>query len=45
MPLFEGPSAGWPNGWGEQVNEPQTREEEKALACCIARGRPLGRPA
>ena len=43
--LLTAPSAGWPAGWRKYVNEPQTREEEEALARCIARGRPFGRPA
>jgi len=43
--LLTDPPAGWPAGWVESVNQPQTRQEEEALARCIARGRPFGRPA
>jgi len=42
--LLTDPAAGFPAGWVDYVNRPQTLEEEKALACCIARGRPFGPP-
>jgi len=42
--LLSDPPGGWPNDWISWVNRPQTPEEEAALVCCIARGRPFGTP-
>jgi putative transposase len=42
--LLTDPSAGWPGDWIRWVNRPQTEEEERAVAECIARGRPFGAP-
>jgi len=43
--LLTAPPVGWPAGWIDYVNAPQTRQEEEALARRIARGRPFGRRA
>ena len=40
--ILSDPPAGWPAGWVQWVNQPQTKEEEEALAHCIARSRPFG---
>ena len=42
--LLSDPPGGWPGEWVSWVNQPQSREEEAALARCIARGRPFGTP-
>ena len=40
--LLTDPPNGWPTGWVDLVNQPQTRKEHEAIARCIARGRPFG---
>ena len=40
--LLSDPPDRWPAEWLEWVNQPQSAEEEKAIARCIGRGRPYG---
>jgi len=43
--LLTDPPGGWPSDWVTWVNQPQSPEEQEALARCIARGQPFGSPA